>query len=258
MFAIISDIHSNIEALTVVLQDIQQRGIQTIYCLGDVVGYGANPRECLDLVIEKTQNSVMGNHDYAVLFEPTNFNTGAESATYWTRRILEEEPDSEKRSRRWQYLGRQRMRWSMKLELDGFEAQLDFVHASPKRPINEYIFPDDAYTTSSKMASLFDRTPHICFVGHTHLPGVFLEDPDFYSPDELGGKYPIIPNEKAIINVGSVGQPRDRDNRAAYVYLKDNEVHFVRLEYDYKTAAEKIYAVPELDDFEGDRLADGR
>ncbi|HOK65628.1 MAG TPA: metallophosphoesterase family protein [Anaerohalosphaeraceae bacterium] len=258
MFAIISDIHSNLEALSVVLKDIEERGIKTIYCLGDVVGYGANPKECLDLVIEKTQNSVMGNHDYAVLFEPTNFNTGAESATYWTRRVLEEEPDPEKRARRWQYLGRQRMRWTMKLPLDGFEAQLDFVHASPRRPINEYIFPDDVYTTSSKITTLFDRTPHICFVGHTHLPGVFLEDPDFYSPDELGGKYPIIPNEKAIINVGSVGQPRDRDNRAAYVYIKDNEVHFVRLEYDYKTAAEKIYAVPELDNFEGDRLADGR
>jgi diadenosine tetraphosphatase ApaH/serine/threonine PP2A family protein phosphatase len=87
---------------------------------------------------------------------------------------------------------------------------------------------------------------------------VFLEDPDFYAPDELGGKYPIVAGEKAIINVGSVGQPRDRDNRASYVYVQENYVFFVRLEYDYKAAAAKIYAEPELDDFEGDRLADGR
>ena len=96
------------------------------------------------------------------------------------------------------------------------------------------------------------------FVGHTHSAGVFLEDPDFYTPDELGGVYPIIEGEKAIINVGSVGQPRDRDNRASYVFVEGNTVNFIRLEYDFKAAAAKIYAISELDNFEGDRLADGR
>ena len=120
-------------------------------------------------------------------------------------------------------------------------ATLDFVHASPRRPINEYVFPDDVYTTTGKMSALFERVKHICFVGHTHLPGVFLEDPDFYTPDELGGAYPIIADEKAIINGGSVGQPRDRDNRTSYVYIQDNNVNFVRLEYDFKAAAKKIY-----------------
>lgn len=258
MFAIISDIHSNLEALTTVLDDIEKRGIKTIYCLGDVVGYAANPKECLDLVIEKTENCVMGNHDYAALYEPTNFNQGAESAAYWARKVLEQETDREKSDKRWRYLGGQRMRWTLETTLKDVPATLDFVHASPRRPINEYVFPDDVYTTTGKMGALFERIKHVCFVGHTHLPGVFLEDPDFYSPDELGGKYPIIPDEKAIINVGSVGQPRDRDNRASYVYIEDNFVHFVRLEYDYRAAAEKIYAEPELDDFEGDRLADGR
>ena len=93
MFAIISDIHSNIEALTTVLKDIEERGIKTIYCLGDVVGYGANPKECLDLVIEN-RNCVLGNHDYAVLYErPTS--TPEREAAAWTRRVLEEEPDPE-------------------------------------------------------------------------------------------------------------------------------------------------------------------
>jgi predicted phosphodiesterase len=258
MFAIISDIHSNLEALTTVLADIEKRGIKTIYCLGDVVGYAANPKECLDLVIEKTEVSVFGNHDYAVLYEPTNFNLGAEQASYWTRKVLELEKDAEQCQRRWNYLGSQQMRRTVELKLGDVEAHIAMVHASPRRPINEYLFPDDVYTTLGKINALFERTKHICFVGHTHLPGVFLDDPDFYSPEELGNVYPILEGEKAIINVGSVGQPRDRDNRASYVFIEGNEVNFVRLEYDYKATAEKIYAIDELDNFEGDRLADGR
>jgi predicted phosphodiesterase len=258
MFAIISDIHSNLEALRTVLADIEKRGIKTIHCLGDVVGYAANPKECLDLVIEKTEMSVFGNHDYAVLYEPTNFNLGAEQAAYWTRKVLEEEEDAEKCARRWNYLGSQKMRQTIKTRLGDVDAVIDLVHASPRKPINEYLFPDDVYTTLGKITALFERTRHVCFVGHTHLPGVFLEDPDFYSPDELGGVYPIIEDEKAIINVGSVGQPRDRDNRASYVFIDGNEVNFVRLAYDHETTARKIYETEELDNFEGDRLADGR
>ncbi len=258
MFAIISDIHSNLEALTTVLADIEKRGIETIYCLGDVVGYAANPKECLDLVIEKAAASVIGNHDYAVLYEPTNFNLGAEQATYWTREALEAESETGKNNKRWNYLGTQQMRWTLEKELGGVKACLDFVHASPRRPINEYLFPDDVYTTPSKINALFERVKHICFIGHTHLPGVFLEDPDFYTPEELGGTYPLVGDEKAIINVGSVGQPRDKDNRASYAYIQDSEVRFVRLEYDYETAAKKIYETQQLDNFEGDRLFEGR
>ncbi len=258
MFAIISDIHSNIEALTTVLADIEKRGIKTIYCLGDIIGYGPNPKECLDLVIEKTQACVMGNHDYAILYEPTNFNLGAERASFWTRSQLEIEQGGEKRHKRWNYLGTQQMRWTLSKEVNGAKMTLDFVHASPRRPINEYLFPDDVYTTPTKITAQFDRVKHICFIGHTHLPGVFLDDPDFYTPDELDYVYPIVPEERAIINVGSVGQPRDKDNRASYVYVEQNSVHFVRLEYDYKTTAKKIYDIPELDNFEADRLSEGR
>ncbi len=258
MFAIISDIHSNIEALTVVLADIENRGIKTIYCLGDIIGYGPNPKECLDLVIEKTQACVIGNHDYAILYEPTNFNVGAERASFWTRNQLEIEQGIKERHNRWTYLGTQQMRWTLSINLDGVNAMLDFVHASPRRPINEYLFPDDVYTTPAKIASQFDRVKHICFIGHTHLPGVFLNDPDFYTPEELDHVYPITSEERAIINVGSVGQPRDKDPRAGYVYIEDNNVHFVRCEYDYKTTAKKIYDIPELDNFEADRLSEGR
>lgn len=259
MFAILSDIHSNIEALTTVLADIEKRGIKTIYCLGDVVGYGPNPRECLDLIIEKTKWTVLGNHDYAVFYEPTNFNYGAEQASFWTREVLELEDGKDDRDRRWNFLGKLPMRRTLKSKSGpNSTAIIDFVHASPRRPINEYIFPDDVYTNPLKVRLLFERVQHVCFVGHTHMPGVFLDEPDFYLPSELNNEYPIIKEEKAIINIGSVGQPRDKDNRSSYVYVKENTVHFVRLEYDYKATMKKIYAIDQLDNFHADRLQNGR
>jgi len=257
MFAVISDIHSNLEALTTVLADIEDRGIKTIYCLGDVIGYGPSPKECLDLIIEKTKWCILGNHDYATLYEPTNFNYGAEQASFWTREVLEAEEEKQPRDRRWSFLGALPMRRALKIKLGKHAATIDFVHASPRRPINEYIFPDDVYTNPVKVRVLFERVKHICFVGHTHLPGVFLEEPDFYLPDELDDVYPIVDNEKAIINIGSIGQPRDRDNRSSYVYVDKNEVNFVRLEYDFETTAKKIKAIEQLDSFHGDRLREG-
>ena len=113
MFAIISDVHSNLEALTAVLADIEQRGIKKIYCLGDVIGYGPNPRECLDLIIDKTEWCVMGNHDYAAFYEPSNFNYAAEQASFWTRQTLEAEKQTPPRDKRWSFLGGLLMRRTM-------------------------------------------------------------------------------------------------------------------------------------------------
>jgi predicted phosphodiesterase len=258
VFAVIGDIHSNLEALTVVLADIENRGIKTIYCLGDVIGYGPNPKECLDLVIEKTKWCVMGNHDYATLYEPTNFNYGAEQASFWTREALETEQQKESRNKWWRFLGKLPMRQTLRAKLDTTTALIDFVHASPRRPINEYIFPDDVYTNPIKVRVLFEQVRHICFIGHTHLPGVFLDEPDFYLPEELNDVYPIVENEKAIINIGSVGQPRDKDNRASYAYVDGNEVNFVRLPYDFETTTKKIIATEQLDPFQAERLREGR
>ncbi len=155
-FAIISDIHSNLEALQAVLADIKARGISEIVCLGDVIGYGPNPRECLDLVMETCRLCLMGNHDHAVLFEPTNFNPAAERAAYWTRRVLESERDRKKRDRRWEFLG--------KLPVRVKELDLLYVHASPRRPINEYLFPEDVFTNPQKIMANFERldAPVLC------------------------------------------------------------------------------------------------
>ncbi len=274
MFAVISDIHGNLEALETVLADIARRSIKRIYCLGDVVGYGASPKQCLDLVIEHCELCLCGNHDQAVFFEPTNFNIGAERAAYWTRQVLEEETDKPKRDRRWEALGRMPI-------LHEFNGLL-MAHASPRRPVNEYLFPEDVYTNPSKILDNFrrlDENQMACLVGHTHVPGVFLDDPCFDPPDELPeiGFYTITSEEKAIINVGSVGQPRDRDPRLCYavVYEKGETpegydppgvdengycttLEFIRLEYDVEQSARKIFDAPELDDFLGTRLFEGR
>ena len=249
MFAIVSDIHGNLEAFTAVLAEIDRRGIQHLVCLGDIIGYGPNPAECLDLVMTRARATLMGNHDFAVFYEPYNFNAGAEAACFWTRKQFENDQDKARRAARWKYLGNLPVR----LRTQDFVA----VHASPRRPVNEYIFPDDIYTNPGKFVSIFERFEKLCFVGHTHVPGVFLEGPDFYSPDELDYKFELT-DEKAIINVGSVGQPRDRDPRSSFVVVDEQVVEFVRVSYDVDTTVKKVEAIPELDNFLGTRLIDGR
>ena len=258
MLAVISDIHSNLEALTAVLEDIAYRNVERIICLGDVVGYGPQPRECLDLVMANASLTLMGNHDYAVLYEPSKFNVGAETACFWTREQLVQEPDQQLRNARWDFLGS----LPIKHTIDADEAtgltDMAFFHGSPRRPVNEYVFPDDIFNSPAKVTGLFDRFKQLCFIGHTHVPGVFLETPDFYSPDELEDLYTIDPSRKALINVGSVGQPRDRDCRASYVLVEPDAVRFIRVKYDYESVIDKVCDIPELDDYLGVRLKEGR
>ena len=250
MFAVISDIHGNLEALTAVLDRIKSLGITQIVCLGDIVGYGPNPLECLDLVSEHCEQRVMGNHDLGVLYEPANFNAGAEQACLWTRQELLSDSQNEHRRSRTRFLGSA----PVKIVRDN----MSFVHASPRRPINEYIFPDDVYSNTNKLASIFERMDTFCFVGHTHFPGVFLPDPDFYTPQELDDHFDFSTADQAVINVGSVGQPRDRDPRASFVTVDETGVKFIRIEYDIEAVIDKIRAVDKLDDFQGLRLQQGR
>ncbi len=258
MIAIISDIHSNYEALSAVLADIEQRNCRKVICLGDVIGYGPNPDLCLDLISEKVDVTLMGNHDYAVLYEPSNFNVGAESACYWTRQFLDNYPDIERRNGYWDLLGAMPAKHvipSQELDIP----ELAFVHGSPRRPINEYVFPDDIYNSPSKLQGAFDRFKGLCFVGHTHVPGCFfLEPPDFYNPEDLEDQYVLEPEKKVLVNVGSVGQPRDRDPRASYAIFDEDVVKFIRVEYDIDAVVEKVRQIPDLDDYLGLRLKEGR
>lgn len=251
--ALISDIHGNVEALRAVLADVETRRVEGVVCLGDIVGYGPDPLACVDLVAEKCRWSLLGNHDFGVLYEPTNFNPGAEQAAYWTRAQFENDPDEAARARRWAFLSQLRVRVKF-----GSENQIVAVHGSPRRPINEYVFPDDAINGTLKIQQIFERIDKCAVVGHTHVPGVFTDEPDFYTPAELKNKFTFQDGEKCMINVGSVGQPRDRDPRAAYVIVDGDEVEFIRVEYNIQVTAKRIRDNPNLDDFLGMRLFEGK
>lgn len=267
--ALISDIHSNLSALETVLADIDRRGVDRILSLGDIVGYGPDPKECVDLVATRCEWSLMGNHDFGVLYEPTNFNASAEAAAYWTRRQLEPPKhangnadasyDRDEAVRRWDFLGQLRVR----VQFGPFLC----VHGSPRRPINEYIFPEDPLNASKKLRDIFARMKpsRVCLVGHTHVPGVFTDDPDFLPAAEMtDGMYTFSDQDPVIVNPGSVGQPRDLDPRASYAILETGEnfepqsVQFLRLDYDIERTVAKIAAIDDLNNWLGERLLEGR
>jgi predicted phosphodiesterase len=249
MKALISDVHSNLEALQAVLDDIRSQNVEATYSLGDIVGYGPNPRECLELVMEHCTISLLGNHDQAVLWDPGEFNPTAEKAAYWTRNQLDAPIKSrDAAERRWEYLAERPLKHKEKNFL--------FVHGSPRNPVNEYIFPEDIYN-QRKMNAIFGLVERWCFQGHTHNPGVFTDRLEFYAPDEIDFTFPLE-ERKTLINVGSVGQPRDRDPRACYVLFDGNTVRFRRVAYDVEKTIKKIKEIAELDNFLGDRLRDGR
>ena len=246
--ALISDVHSNLEGLEAVLADIKQQGITEIYCLGDIIGYGPNPCECIDRVMQ-FDVCILGNHDQGALFDPEGFSSGAERAIFWTRQRLEAGTGEPQQNRkRWDFLS--------ELPRTFRENGSLYVHGSARNPLNEYVFPEDIYNVR-KMDKIFTLVDRYCFQGHTHVPGIFTADHRFFSLQDLGQQYELG-TTKVFLNVGSVGQPRDGDPRACYVVRDGEMVEFRRVAYPVEKTIEKIYAIAELDNFLGDRLRDGR
>ena len=208
--ALISDIHGNWEALSAVLADIGTRQVDRIVCLGDIVGYGPNPCQCLDQVMQVSSLTILGNHDQAALFDPEGFNPVALRAIYWTRDELDRGPGPAAAiNRRWDFLS--------ELPKQHREGNVQFVHGSPRDPTAEYVFPESVYD-GSRMRALFGRVTWLCFQGHTHMPGVFTTDNEFITPEDCNFKFALGP-EKIMVNVGSVGQPRDEDPVPAIRFL---------------------------------------
>lgn len=245
--AIVSDIHGNLEALQAVLADIDQQEVDRIVCLGDVIGYGPNPKECLDHS-EAFDFCLLGNHDNGALFEPEGFSAGAHRAIQWTRQELSDD-QTEDRERRFDFL--------KQLPRVVMEDRMMFVHGSPRCPLSEYIFPEDV-NNLNRVSRLFSFVQQYCFQGHTHIPGIFTEDGRFLAPSDLPDGVRLPADEKLMVNVGSVGQPRDNDPRACYVTIQDDWLRFHRVSYDPTETIEKIYGIHALDNFLGDRLKEGR
>src|SRR5262245_43698893 len=253
MLAILSDIHGNLEALQAVLADAELHGATAVYCLGDVVGYGPNPDQCIDLAM-RFDRTVLGNHDQGALFDPDGFARAAEKAIFWTREQLESPfTNRQIKEKRWEFLAERPRTYRE----DGFL----YVHGSARNPLHEYGFPEDIYN-QRKMERIFALVERYCFQGHTHVPGIFTEQMpsdlyQFNSPEEIDYVHQLD-DRKTLCNVGSVGQPRDGDWRACYILLDGSRVTFRRVEYDIDVTVQKIYAIPELENFLGDRLREGR
>ena len=249
--AIVADIHANLEALNVVLEHAASKGIQRLVCLGDIIGYGPNPRECLQLLF-RSEVAIMGNHEEAVMFYGEDFNPKAKASLEWTKDQLNSpEFDRTANYDLWNFLG------TMQQVVE--DGEVMYTHGSPRVPTREYVVPADA-RNREKMQGIFDLMKKVCFIGHSHIPHVYTSDMKHATPESLQGAIDVrkLGDRKALVNVGSVGQPRDGDVRASYVTFDGHVVRFHRLEYDYKTTVDKIYAIEQIPNFLGDRLLVGR
>jgi predicted phosphodiesterase len=278
--AILADLHANTPALDVAIADARARGVERFVCLGDVVGYGARPRQCLSIVMDlcvpgavDTERDDMalvdgiclqGNHEDALLNSAEDFNPKARAAIEWTRDEIRSDPDRERGYAYWDFIdGLKPMRC---------DDRTMFAHGSPRDPVREYMLPRDIRDAAKMTANFQVMERDVCFVGHSHVPAVYREDGRLFLPGGRGsaldtgtdGEGEIVreltglARNRAIINVGSVGQPRDGDNRLSYATFDGERVTFIRLPYDFESAAAAIRAVPELPDYLADRLAVGR
>jgi predicted phosphodiesterase len=238
-FAIIADIHGNLDAFQVVLEDCKNQQVTHYACLGDVVGYNANPKECLDIVRTMNMPCVKGNHDEYCSSEEhlEGFNPAAAEAVNWTRKQLTEDD----------------RQWLRDLKYSRMVTNFTIVHATLDGPQRwGYVFDKLAAA-----ASFTYQNTSVCFFGHTHVPVAFVKDSVV-----RGGtysKFKTEPGKKYFVNVGAVGQPRDNNPKSAYVIYDTTEgtIEIRRLEYDIAAAQKKILAAG-LPERLAERLAYGR
>ncbi|MDQ7065204.1 MAG: metallophosphoesterase family protein [candidate division KSB1 bacterium] len=240
-YGLISDIHGNLEALTVVIKELEKRNVDEVLCLGDIIGYGPDPEECVDLVKRYANVILAGNHDYAAMgiLDISYFNPHARRAIEWTagqisdetRKFLKERP--------------------LMMVYDDFT----IVHATPAEPEkwNYILSLEDA---ADNFAHFHNQ---VCFIGHSHVPVIIAKDKRGKISVRKGQEIQLQDSEKYIINIGSVGQPRDLDPRAAFAIFDTETKHYelLRAAYDIQTTQQKILKKG-LPYFLAERLAKGQ
>ncbi len=239
--AFLSDVHGNLQALQAVLQDLERAGAEAALFLGDAVGYGANPNEVVELIGQHCQVRIMGNHDAGALglIDSLLFNDYARTALDYTDRTLSEKAR--------QILGAAKMSY----QLD----EIFLVHATPEAP-DDWRYCLTAHQ-AERQFEYFDSK--LCCLGHSHWPVVFQQNPEGEVSVESPGEHKLRDNCRYLINVGSVGQPRDGNPRACYV-LYDNDtraLQYRRVDYDI-AAAQEVMAAHNLPEFLIERIAGGR
>lgn len=222
-YGIFSDIHGNLEAFEAVRAALSKESIDQYISPGDIVGYGADPSQCVSIIQELSCGVVAGNHDWAVggLFDPLNLNEAAREAVLWTEAVLS-----------WEEIG-----YLKSLELTIEQDSLLAVHGSLNSPADFSYIRNERDTQAT--FKLMDKP--LCFIGHTHVPAIFQLTKEGVKRKK-GHKVKVTGADKYIVNVGSVGQPRDGDPRASYAVYDDekNTVEIKRVKYDIETAQDKI------------------
>jgi len=239
-YAIISDIHGNVESLERALALTDPDDV--ILCLGDTVGYGPNPNECLELLRTRCKHAVLGNHDLAALenFGVEYFNDAARAAIAWTQRVLNDE----------------NREWLNSLAYEIRYPDFLMVHGAPVNYF-EYILDK---RTAAKAFALTDA--RIVFIGHTHIAEVWVQEPDGsigHAHMQHGGKLELEDGRRYIVDVGSIGQPRDLNPEASFVFYEPQKrkIEWVRYPYPIREVQEKIHEA-HLPDYLAMRLESGR
>ena len=223
---ILSDIHANYEALSAVLEAYSNESIDDYYCLGDTVGYGGSPNECSEIIREIAKATILGNHDAAVAgrMDYSYYYDAARHALDWSASVLTD----------------QNLGWLRSLPYTYRIGEVGFCHGSPIEPrAYEYIF---ALEQARELTPFVAELPEVTFIGHSHLCKAFAIGNGEVN-DVVAQKFGIRRGYKYIISVGSVGQPRDYDNRACFVICDTDArtVEYTRVEYDIETSAQKIF-----------------
>jgi diadenosine tetraphosphatase ApaH/serine/threonine PP2A family protein phosphatase len=239
-YAILSDVHSNIEALEAVLRNVDKRKVKDVLFLGDAVGYGPNPNECIELLIARCKILLAGNHDWGVLgFTDINyFNEYARAAIEWTKQMITE--------------GNRKTLRSLSVKKESNKEGMTLVHSTPKEP-EEWHYLLTLWDAEINF-HYFDNK--FCFLGHSHYPFVIEKLPSgelvAYKEAAVMGK-----TERYIMSVGSVGQPRDGDPRACYAIVNDEKMEIIRVPYDIEAVQKKMIKEG-LPLFLSERLSRGR
>lgn len=238
--AVVSDIHANLHALEAVLADVDAQAPDQVWCLGDVVGYGANPNECCELIRERVQLSLAGNHDLGIVgkLDLGEFSGEAAAAAQWTRTVLAAEHRA----------------WLASLEPSATRDDAELYHASPRDPVWDYVLSDEAAAQSFSLT-----TAPLVLVGHSHVALALALD----GAAIVGGLAPpetelALGSLRLLLNPGSVGQPRDGNPDAAWLLVDfgTERAVFRRVVYDVERAQAAIRAA-ELPDVLAERLAHG-
>ncbi|RKY19762.1 MAG: metallophosphoesterase [Planctomycetota bacterium] len=251
MIAVLSDIHSNLPAIEAVLADVKARGITRIFFLGDLIGYGPDPFEVLAF-LSLFELKVIGNHDETLLNGvPAGFNPVARRAAEWTVRQVHPDHHRNRLAFKALRLKRRALETFSRMPRQAVAEGMIFFHDTPLAPgSSDYVRDENDARRSFEMYPDFS----VFFVGHSHLPRIFTADAVLVP--RPGRFYPF--DRKMIINVGSVGQPRDKDPRACYVILEEGGFRYIRVPYDVDAAARRILENPELDNFLAQRLLLGK